>query len=91
MGAGELGYEKQAQAFGAAQTLADQTANIAARYGVGYGLGQALQQAFGGPGASQADVLFKQATGKELSTFGGSSGVDQYSFGVDETKTGGAL
>lgn len=91
MGAGELSYGKQTQAFGAAQSLADQTAAMAARYGVGYGLGQTLQQAFGGPQAAGADVLFRDVTGKELSTFGGSSAVDKASLGISPEKTGGIL
>jgi hypothetical protein len=85
MGAGELSYAKQAQAFEQSKNLAQETGTLANIYGGKYNTAQGLQEAFGGAGASAAAAERQRLSGLETSAFSGSAGASKGSLGVEET------
>jgi len=85
LGAGELSYAKQAQAFEQSKNLAQETGTLANIYGGKYNTAQGLQEAFGGAGASAAAAERQRLSGLETSAFSGSAGASKGSLGVEET------
>jgi hypothetical protein len=89
MGAGEMAFNKQAQAFGQSAETGRQGADLSAIYaGQGaqqYGVQQALGEYFNGANAAQEQSKRKRLGKMEENAFGGSSGVGAGSLGVDQT------
>jgi len=85
LGAGELSYAKQAQAFATSQQLGQEAGKLADIYGGKYNTAQGMQEAFGGAGASAAAAERQRLSGLETSAFSGSAGASKGSLGVEET------
>lgn len=85
LGAEQLSFAKQAQAFGEAANAANRGAALSQIYGTQYGQDQALQEAFGGPSAVQAGEARRKLATQETAAFSGGSGVGKMSLGGFES------
>jgi hypothetical protein len=84
LGAGELAFNKQAQAFATSQQLGQQAGKLADIYGGNYNTAQGMQEAFGGAGSVQAQQERERLSKLETAAFSGSAGASKGSLGADE-------
>ncbi|NBU93553.1 MAG: hypothetical protein EBS18_03210, partial [Actinobacteria bacterium] len=85
LGAGELSYGKQAQAFATSKQLGQEAGILANIYGGKYNTAQGMQEAFGGAGSSTAAAERERLSKLETAAFSGSAGAGKGSLGVEET------